>query len=325
MIKNKINGTLLVSKYNSLLFKADGHDEYISFENMANLQCPKFKNMFLAGFMDSPVKIEKGVTLSNFLLAIEPWADYLSIYSDRDIHAYIAACRKLDVVDDDDVFEKVVITSNSVIRKKYNFIFPEEVDFNDYFKNVEKIPTDRFEIENVVSANGYEYNHNYEETPYGYSMSTSFNKLKNVLIEIDYEGFFSYLPSEIAGLGNDEKKFHQIKLHQPDFTFKNVFDALVIYGLFYQRPSGLDAFVEKINSFDMDEIEKEIDGIVEDGSDEGTEKKVLIAEGAFDDVIKSIDRKDLEWEYLLSEDKKTSKVTRIGVIELAEINTQKID
>ncbi len=49
---------------------------------------------FFLRFFRHEVLVEKGTTLANILLAIEPWQELLTAYLDRDVAAYIDEIRK---------------------------------------------------------------------------------------------------------------------------------------------------------------------------------------------------------------------------------------
>lgn len=319
-ISRKISGNLVVSTHSQLLFSMD-NKHFLPLAEMAALQTPLQAAQFILRYFETPVEFEVGATLSNFLLALEPWKDLLSLYTDRDIGAYIAACRRPVVVrePDTDPFTKIVISSVTDIRRHvvshHEKSLNECANIDEYFNSpVTREITPSLKVDLVFSATGFVESD--PETPY--SLMGDFNAIRNLPIEVKPTGHVQTVgDNEIlfdpSALGaqityNGRCVGFDTVLENGAITLREAVHTIMVYGLFFSTPKGMERFNEKLKEdIKNDPCGDETPHLTVVGEEKPP--TIHIKDGAFDDMIASIDNEHSVWDELL----KQAKHVRIGV------------
>lgn len=317
-LSRKLSGSVVVSTNSQLLFSMD-NKHFLPLAEMAALQTPMQAAQFILRYFETSVEFEMGATLSNFLLALEPWKDLLSLYTDRDIGAYIAACRRPVVVSepDTDPFTKIVISSVTDIRRHilrhHEKSLDQCTDIEEYFNSpVTREVTSLLKVERVFSATGFVASD--PETPY--SLMGDFNTIRNLPIELKPVGRVESVDDETlfdpnalgARVTYEGKCVGFDTVLEEAITLREAIHTIVVYGLFFATPKGMERFNEKLK----EDIKNDL---CEDKTPHltvvGEEKQptIHIKDGAFDDMFASIDNENSVWDELL----KQSKHVRIGV------------
>lgn len=314
-ISRKLSGNLVVSTNSQLLFSTDSK-HFLPLAEMAALQAPAQASQFIVRYFETPVAFEHGATLSNFLLALEPWKDLLSLYTDRDVGAYITACRRPVVVGEpqDDPLTKIEISSITDIRRHIVYHREKQLDqyddIEEYFNApVTREPTPLLTVENVLRASGFVDN----DPDTSYSLMGDFNDIRNLPITIKPQSYIQSIgeketlldPNALGALATYEGKCvgFNVALENP-LTLREVIHTVIVVGLFFQTPQGMERFMEKIKDDVEDPTPPHLTVVGEDAA-----PTVHIKDGAFDDVIASLDHENSVWDELL----KQSKHVRIGV------------
>jgi len=314
-ISRKLSGNLVVSTNSQLLFSTDSK-HFLPLEEMAALQTPNQASQFIVRYFENPVAFEQGATLSNFLLALEPWKDLLSLYTDRDIGAYIAACRRPVVVGEpqDDPLTKIEISSITDIRRHIVYHrekkLDEYEDIEEYFNaSVTREPTPLLTVENVLRASGFVAS----DPDTSYSLMGDFNDIRNLPITMKPQSYIQSIgenetlldPNALGASATYEGKCvgFNVALENP-LTLREVIHTVIVVGLFFQTPQGMERFMEKIKDDIEENPTPHLTVVGEDAA-----PTVHIKDGAFDDVIASLDHENSVWDELL----KQSKNVRIGV------------
>ena len=150
----------------------------------------KRDDFYLLRYLDAPVRIEEGTTLSHMMFAIEPWADLLGSYLGRDVGAYIQEFKK-----------EVDTTSKAVVQKESWIGIARAIRFSIDYKEEEESkrkrkslgvkaiwqhqkqytnePEDQFAMEDVLCAARYVKG---EEDHYSLSCMPEY---RNLLVFID--------------------------------------------------------------------------------------------------------------------------------------------
>ena len=321
-----MDGVLIFCKDSILRFRSD-YDDLTAVPLLSIQQCLEEDDpFFLLKYFRHHVILEEDTTLSDIFLAIEPWAQILSVYLDIDVMAYIDEIRKPSRTQA--VFDWIAIQKTTSVHRAYQ---PHEMleneDFTGYF-NRERVPTKHFDIEVASTANGYKH-----EDREHYSISGDIHTIKNVPVIIsDRQVLVSYnfeennlLNQAYEGVSvNDKLTYIQ---GGNDVFFYEVMEALFNDGLFYFSP--------QTASHDL-ELIKEIAGLIEqkeaeeEQSSRGKESpgeedvqavkkmKVDIAEGAFDPMIEHMEAEQAYWQYIKSLcDSNSELPIRIGQISRA--------
>lgn len=313
-LSRKISGNIVVSTQSQLLFSLD-NKHFLPLAEMAHLQTPQHAAQFILRYFETPVAFEHGATLSNFLLALEPWKDVLSLYTDRDIGAYITACRRPVGVTDpkDDPISKIVVSSITDIRRHILRHREKELneynDIEEYFNApVTREPTPLLTVEYIVQASGFVDN----DPDTSYSLMGDFNDIRNLPIElkpksrvqsVDDEPLLD--PTALGATATYEGKCvgFDVEIQNP-LTLREVIHTVVVSGLFFQTPQGMERFNEKLKEDVKNDPAPHLSVVSEDSS-----PTIHIKDGAFDDMFASIDHENSVWDELL----KQSKHVRIGV------------
>lgn len=313
-LSHKLSGNLVVSIHSQLLFSMD-NKHFLPLVEMAALQTPMQSAQFILRYFETSVAFEAGATLSNFLLALEPWKDILSLYTDRDIGAYITACRRPVVVGepDTDPFTKIVVSSVTDIRRHvlrhHEKSLEQCADIEEYFNSpVTREITPLLNVEHVFSATGFVASD--PETPY--SLMGDFNAIRNLPIEVKPLGRVQSVddatlfdPNALGARVTYEGKcvgFDTV-LEEP-ITLREVIHTIVVGGLFFATPKGMERFNEKLKEDIKNDPLPHLSVVKEENT-----PTIHIKEGAFDDMIASIDNENTLWSELL----KQAKNVRIGV------------
>lgn len=312
-LSSKLSGNLVVSTHSQLLFSMD-NKHFLPLADMADLQTPTQAAQFVVRYFDTPVAFEAGATLSNFLLALEPWKDLLSLYTDRDIGAYIASCRRPVVVTDpkEDAFTKIVISSVTDIRRhvlrNHEKSLEECADIEEYFNSpVTREVTPFLKVEHVFSATGVVESD--PETPY--SLMGDFNAIRNLPIEVKPMGRVQSVDDETlfepnalgASVTYEGKCVGFDTVLEQTITLREAIHTIVVHGLFFATPKGMENFAQKLKEDQETDLPTHLSVVGEDTP------TIHVKDGAFDDMIASIDNENSVWDELL----KQSKHVRIGV------------
>ena len=331
-ISRKLSGTLVVSTQSQLLFSMD-NQRFLPLVEMARHQAPNQVPQFIVRYFDTPVSFEAGATLSNFLLALEPWQEILSLYTDRDIGAYIAACRKpmeVSPIKDDDI-SKIVVSSVVDIRRQVLHHHGKKMDEYDSMEEYFNAPvttevTPLLTVEHVFHASGWARND--PDTPY--SLMGEFSTICHLPIEIkptyrvqsvsDNEN-----PLNPDALGAEVSYGGKCVGFEGDFadnrlTFREVVEAVIVNGLFFATPHGMERFNKKLQEDLNDDRHKKQDSphlkLVKEDKDDNKEENgqttIRIQEGAFDDMFAAVDHDHAVWEELL----RRGSLVRIGTMDI---------
>ena len=133
---------------------------------------------FIIHFFQQNVFFEQNTTLANVLLAIAPWQNIISKYTDRDVNAYCAACKKPS--DAEQSFSFLEISKSSTFSRHYHYLpMKDDEDLTDFFNNRNnRIKTDLIDIETRTSMCGF---HHGDHEHYSAS-HIAFDKIKHTPI-----------------------------------------------------------------------------------------------------------------------------------------------
>jgi len=263
---------------------------------------------FIIRFFQQNVFFEQNTTLANVILAIEPWQNILSKYTDRDVNAYCTACKKPS--DAEQTFSFLEISKSSTFSRHYHYLpMKDDEDLTDFFNNRNnRIKTDLIDIETRTTMCGFHHG-----DPEHYSAShIAFDKIKHtpIIVASQQKNIFlgkesKKLTENIQGLFVDKRNI--TACYSPaELSFCEAIYAIFIDGLFYHQPMTQernDAFNQELEDamaeFEAEKEKRPTLKLVDDTepSDE-TEKalKVKVAPGAFDSVIEHEAENASEWD-----------------------------
>ena len=263
---------------------------------------------FIIRFFQQNVFFEQNTTLANVLLAIAPWQNIISKYTDRDVNAYCAACKKPS--DAEQTFSFLEISKSSTFSRHYHYLpMKDDEDLTDFFNNRNnRIKTDLIDIETRTSMCGF---HHGDHEHYSAS-HIAFDKIKHtpIIVASQQKNIFlgkesKLLTENIQGLLVDKRNI--TACYSPaELSFCEAIYAIFIDGLFYHWPMTQernDAFNQELEDamaeFEAEKEKQPTLKLVDDTkpSDE-TEKalKVKVAPGAFDSVIEHEAENASEWD-----------------------------
>lgn len=283
---------------------------------------------FIIRFFQQNVFFEKSTTLTNVILAIEPWQNILSKYTDRDVNTYCAACKKPS--DAEQTFSFLEISKSSTFSRHYHYLpMKDNEDLTDFFNNRNnRIKTDLIDIETRTSMCGF---HHGDHEHYSVS-HIAFDKIKHTPIIVASQQKIIFLGKEskkltenIQGLFIDKRNI--TACYSPaELSFCEAIYVIFIDGLFYHRPMTQernDAFNQILENAmaEFDSEKQPVLKLVDDTEppSDATEKelKVKIAPGAFDSVIEHEAENASEWDEIYAALANKSSL-KIGKMILSE-------
>lgn len=298
---------------------------------LADLQSYYEENeSFIIRFFQQNVFFEQNTTLANVILAIEPWQNILSKYTDRDVNAYCAACKKLS--DAKQTFSFLEISKSASFSRHYDYLLMnDDEDLTDFFNNKNnRIKTDLIDIETRTTMCGFHHG-DYEH----YSAShIAFDKIKHtpIIVANQQKNIFlgketKILAENIQGLFIDKRNI--TACYSPaELSFCEAIYAIFIDGLFYHQPMTQehhDAFNQDLEDamaeFDTEKEKQPVLKLVDDTHQpsESIEKelKVKVAPSAFDSVFEHETENAREWDAIYTQLANKSNL-KIGKMVLSE-------
>ena len=284
---------------------------------------------FIIRFFQQNVFFEQNTTLANVILAIAPWQNIISKYTDLDVNAYCAACKKPS--DAEQTFSFLEISKSSTFSRHYHYLpMKDDEDLTDFFNNRNnRIKTDLIDIETRTSMCGF---HHGDHEHYSAS-HIAFDKIKHtpIIVASQQKNIFlgkesKLLTENIQGLFVDKRNI--TACYSPaELSFCEAIYAIFIDGLFYHQPMTQernDAFNQELEDamaeFEAEKEKQPTLKLVDDTkpSDE-TEKalKVKVAPGAFDSVIEHEAENASEWDEIYAALANKSSL-KIGKMILSE-------
>lgn len=321
----------LVFCNDSILRVKNYHDGKEIYYPLADLQSYYAEDeSFIIRFFQQNVFFEQNTTLANVILAIEPWQNIIAKYTDRDVNAYCAECKK--PADATQTFSFLEISKSASFSRHYDYIpMKDDEDLNDFFNNKNhRIKTDLIDIETSSTMCGF---HRGDHQRYSAS-HIAFDEIKHTPIIVANQQKNIFLGKESNKLTDSIQGFFVDKnnitaCYSPaELSFSEAIYAVFVDGLFYHWPMTK----ERNNAFNQ-EIE---DAMAE--FDEGKEKqptlklvdatnqpsdaaekelKVKVAPGAFDSVIEHEMENANEWDEIYAKLVHKSNL-KIGKMPMSE-------
>ncbi|WP_350313967.1 hypothetical protein OHJ28_17835 [Dickeya fangzhongdai] len=291
---------------------------------------------FLLRFFRHEVIIEKGTTLANIFFAIEPWADLLAAYLDRNVRAYIDEVRKPSKSTTWNL-DWIEIDRRTGIYRSYEYREQMEGEELTAYFNRERIPTKEFVIESSCDASGFTKGDNER-----WSISGDIHEIKNLpVILYNKQTLSAHLDKKNILFNKDTPGVHDdgngsFIFGETSLLFYEVMEAIFISGLFYDTPQYACESLEEIKRLSEclhDNVnENSVNNVDDDNvlnvsekepikADDEEEKlmTVKIVDGAFDSVIDHMEYESEQWKYLKEQCKGDNNLpVRIGPIEQAE-------
>ena len=307
----------MIDVYVDLVFFNDSVLRVKSYQNDKEIHYPLLDlqtyygedESFIIRFFKQNVSFEQGSTLANVILALEPWQNIISKYTDRNVNAYCAECKKPS--DANQLFSFLEISKSASISRNYEYpSIMECEDFNDFFNNKNnRVKTNLFDIDSGTSMCGFQNGDNSN-----YSIChVAFHEIKNTPIIFTTQQKNSYLDKDLNFLAEhidgyfiDKNKI--TSCYSPaELNLTEAISAIFIDGLFYHSPmtqARCDAFNQEIKEaiaeFDTEEKVTKLTVVDEkapsaESTTEDQGKKVKFASGAFDGVIEHETENAREW------------------------------
>lgn len=319
-----MNGKLIFCADSILRFRSDYDNTtalpLVTLQNEIGQGCDD--PYFLLRFYRHEVLVEKGTTLTNILLAIEPWKELLTAYLDRDVGAYIDEVKKPSKLTTCEL-EWIGIDRRTGFYRSYDY--PEQQkdeDFENYL-NRKGIPTKKFEISSGCDISGFAKGRDER-----WSISGDIHEIKNLpvillnkhVLYVPKESGINLLNSNVDGVYEyDNGGFIN---GDTVFLLHEVLETIFIYGLFYYSPIDAkisnDMLLSKLNEYNEIAQDARL-SIVDEKHEEEKTIKLEVADGAFDDFIRHVEYEKEYWKKLKDKCKiNNQSPVRIGKIIPAE-------
>lgn len=218
---------------------------------------------FLPTFWNDEIVFEDGLTFGGFLNGLEPWKDFLSKIFQKDIGAYIDESRLPP--------DKVSDLSYLIIKKETSFRYETEHvrddDNDDFdikdFMNREITFSGNVAVDHTYSFTGYiiggdtSYSVDYSPVSELASLPLYLSNHHTTIVDYDYL-VKVYAPDKTPlfnhdGFGVKKTENHSFITGDYSHTLYNVIEA--VFKWFARTPVSRDAFVEKLNSMVIGDID----------------------------------------------------------------------
>jgi hypothetical protein len=320
---------------------------------------PKYKGDlgFWTRFWEEYTYFEEGLTVRQFLSCLEPWSEFFEELTHKNIQAFIDESKNPALVKDDDEHPLTWVSLSYITEVELNMEFEPDDDREDisswFNKEHNAKLTGDWEIHGSYKLTGYAGG--YEEQ-YGIDHSPM-TDLANLPLILDSKQIL--VVSDFSAkriLGKDYQMFKEDSFGVRTLTHGSGYKTTYLQGKRYHRfreviegffwwfphdPVSREEFNESLKMSvdeikDMEELEeteksnvvplfKEANDVIEgDDSDDKKIKKVVVAPGAFDSLIRQADRNTLFWEDLLEKTKGNDVVLKIGELKKAEAPENRI-
>lgn len=280
--------------------------------------------LFILKFFRSAAYFEKGTTLANAIIALEPWIKVISNYTDRNVKAYFDASRVPTATQQE--FSFLEISKGSYTNRHYDLEpYREGEGFLERLNRPDsRILTDYFDQDSGTSMCGFNEGDNSN-----YSMSMDFDKIKHtpIVLTMKQNNMISdssrntpVIKKGVLGVKNT-KHFSSF-YSEASFNLEEIITAIFIDGLFYEVPQReeddealraiLDESARSVGIQLREESKPGLrlaasDGNIVDGFKEETEEnnddaheapemKTVVAPGAFDSIIEHENEMADDWD-----------------------------
>lgn len=286
----------------------------------------KSNPFFLLSYFKSQALIEKGTTLTDMILAIEPWADLLASYLNVDMRAYIKEIRKPSEVMSDNKKSWIGVGRTIYISLDFKPLEKQfessEEEMADIFRFGESEESD--ELEDNFTFIDTRYASHYTYGRKGSGGFYDIDKVKHAPVFIKDCLELSSVKSSTSEQTLFNEKAHsllkdkklrllEMKSHFNPITFIDVLDAIFNDGFGCESPERLEAERREIertlNKYD-DEL------IIEDSNET---MNIVFSESAQNDIVNMITSQMEGWEHLKKEiSARSDVVMRIGTLKEAQ-------
>lgn len=319
---------------------------------------------FWTRFWEDYTYFEEGLTVRQFLSCLEPWSEFFADLTHKNIQAFIDESKKPALIRDDDEHPLTWVSLSYITEVELKLEYEPDEDrgnFADWFNKEHNAKlTGDWEIHGSYKLTGY--SEGYEEQ-YGidHSPMTDLANLplildpKQILVVSDF--------SAKRILGKDYQMFKDDSFGIRTLAHGSGYKTTYLQGTRYHRfreviegffwwfpydPISREEFNESLKMSvdeikEMEEFEepetnessnvvplfKEANDVIEDDnsnndSDDKKIKKVVVAPGAFDSLIRQADKKTVFWEELLEKSKSNDVVLKIGELKKSEAPENRI-
>lgn len=281
---------------------------------------------FVLSYFKSEALIEKGTTLTDIILSIEPWADLLGSYLKVDMNAYIKEIRKPSAVSLEAKPSWIGVGRNIEISLGFK---PLEKQFD----SSEDEMADIFRFGEMEESDELEDNFNFIETLYassyvmgekGHGGLSDISKVKDLPVFIKNklelcaikesadQTFFNEKAHSL--LKNKHNRMLEAVSHFNPIAFIDVLDAIF--------NNGFSAYSPDLLKMQLQEIERTLDQYDDELVIEDSEETMnaIFSESAQNDIVNMITSQMEGWEHLKKEiSARSDVVMRIGALKEAEI------
>ncbi len=295
---------------------------------------------FWVRWWENTVYFEEGLTVSKFLMCLEPWKKFWSEITLKDVSAYIEEARKPTLVSKQETkLDWIDLSYYTEVDPRKEFLDTEEDeelmkrDFTAWI-NSEKNSrlTGDWEIHSAYKVTGYILN---EDEHYSIDYSPM-NELANIPIVLNdkhimifsgwkFNNFFDENPVfkegafGISYLNNNPnqyllgKKYHRMRDVVEGFFWWLCYSPISRNDFVDSLKDSLNEIKELREEQDNDKVISLYDVKNKKESDKDSEKlKVEVAPGAFSSMISQFERDKDYWNNLLKKAKKESVILKIG-------------
>ena len=268
------------------------------------------RNSFFLRVLNNAVKIEKGATVSNIILALMPWADLIEDLTDRNIRNYAKACRKLST--SEQYYDKIVLSNNLAISRRCNLTDDNRLEYDD-----------DFESGRVPSMCGFLSDSN--EDNCDLSGGLLFDQIKNtpVFMKYRYEAsiYHNNDDVEISCEGMSVEGKNIVFMSDDDISLNDFIQAFFVFGLYRKDPNDENS-IDNITTLNIDDIVEKKSGLSLASSDGEliNDDRVRDALSSLSERLDDIVVDDADYYDGLFEDRDVNEKILIGEVEYSDFD-----
>lgn len=276
------------------------------------------------------VYIQKGTTLGDILLALEPWQDAISSYTGRDVNSYIAEVKKLFSVEPDEQekykdawldFQSVTIISQQK-EKFYKDNGEAVMGFfgRDYTREVVSKKLNTF---SKVQDEVYQFHMYIGEDPQHYSIP-DLRISRNIPVFINPNSYIITHDDEVFTTENpaihsvEKCRFIICKKYTPTINFEDFIYSIFANGFFFHSPKDAEIAYESTSKILEEDAHSQEDEL-EDDDISTDELRIEVREGVMDNVYTHLMEEFALVEHYIEECKKEDHTqVELGINPLEE-------
>lgn len=284
-----------------------------------------------AKWWEATVIFEKGLTVSSFLKALEPWKDYWDVAIGKSVSVYIAESKKPTLLTSENTLDYISIFYGTYVSEEIDLEkqLDESDDLQDWLDEQSRYCFTGWTTHAYYHMSGYLRG---DETSYDVHLKLM-NELANVLLYLDDRQYLSVsdtlmkkaLPASERLLNKKALAVRQCHDYYFIESLKEHRLRDVVEAFFWWLPTTPRIREEIIEMTDSDSHEEGIDNsnAIESGQENTQINKVIVEPDAFFFINRRYENDEQYWSYMLNQLHQGNSIPKIGELKKAQLPEQR--